>query len=459
MVNSTSKPWIRPPGILGDIADFIYANAVNQVFEVAIAATCAYVSGIVGRTYNISHTGLNGYYILLALTAGGKEGAAQGMDKLTGAVRLLVPTLIDQFMGPSGLQSAPALIKQLNETPCFLSHKGEIGLWLQKLTAKYANPNDVDLRGLLLDLFSKSGYGQVIRGSVYSDRAKNVPSINNPALTIFGDSTPLNFYKALNEDSISEGLVSRLTIFECPDKRPTYNKLNNSISPDSLLVSKLATLVKKCIEKDQTNEVINIAETEDATTYHMAFRERCMDRAYDDRENPTAQIWTRAHLRLLRLAGLAAVCVNPDAPCVDLECLQWAEQIVLRSVEAIVRRFEAGEVGEKNLINEQRKLLANIFIDFYYSKWNSQTAHSWGTTQEMHDARILPMRAISQKSSGYACFLNDKNPINSRNNLLREFMQNGVIGLSYPPTCPTKGKRGQMYVVLDVSSLTKTNRV
>lgn len=459
MATSIDNAWKNPPGLLADVTKFIYDNAVNQVPEVAISAACAYVGGIVGRTYNISHTGLNGYYILLARTAGGKESASQGMDKLTGALRLVVPTLIDQFIGPSNIASAPALIKQLNETPCFLSHKGEIGLWLQKLCAKYASANDVELRGLLLDLFAKSGHGQVIKGSVYSDRAKNVPSIANPAVTIFGDSTPFNFYKALDEDSINEGLVSRFTVFECQDKRPTYNKANNSVPPNELLVSKLAILVKKCIEKDQTNEVINIAETEDATEWHLAFREKCTDRAFDDRDKPTAQIWTRAHLRLLRLAGLGAVCVDPDAPCVTVEHLEWAEQIVLHGVEAIIRSFDAGQVGERSLIDEQRKLLANIFYDFYYSKWNSKTAHSWCVSEAMHNMRLLPMRAISQHTSNYACFKNDKNAINSRKNLLGEFQGDGVIAKFNPLKCPTKGRTGEMFVVLDVSSLTKTSPV
>jgi hypothetical protein len=438
--------WMQPPGLLGDIAAYIYGNAVNPVPEVAIAATCAYVGGIIGRTYNISRTGLNNYYILLARTAGGKEGASQGMDKLTGALRLVVPTLIDQFIGPSEIASPPALIKQLAETPCMVSHKGEIGFWLQKLCSKYANTNDSSLRGLLLDLFSKSGHGQVVKGSVYSDRAKNVPSINNPALTIFGDSTQEAFYKAIDEDSVAEGLVSRFTVFECEDKRPTYNKANNSFPPSAEIVWKLATLVKRCIEKDQTNEVINIAETEEATAYHMAFRERCTDKAFEDRESPTAQIWTRAHLRLLRLAGLAAVCVNPDSPCVTLTELQWAEQVVMHGIHAMLRRFEAGQVGEKSLYLEQKILMTRVLKTFWRDGY-CKKVESGGITAAMYEHKIVSQRYLQIYSMKHACFRNEKNATQAFKNILTEFIEGGLLSKIDMQRVKESGRTGIAYYV------------
>lgn len=438
--------WLSPPGLLGEIASFIYSNAVNPVAEVAISAAVAYVAGIVGRSYNISRTGLNQYVILLARTAGGKEGASQGMDKITGALRLVVPTLVDQFIGPSEIASPPALIKQLAETPCMVCHKGEIGFWLQKLTARYANPNDSSLRGLLLDLFSKSGYGQVIKSSIYSDRTKNVPSINHPALTIFGDSTQEAFYKAINEDSVAEGLVSRFTVFECVDKRPTYNKANNSFAPAPELIYKLATLIKRCVEKDQTNEVINITETEEATAFHMAFRERCTDKAFEDRESPTAQIWTRAHLRLLRLAGLAAVCVNADAPCIGLDELRWAEQVVNHGIYAMLRRFESGQVGEKSFYLEQKVLLTRVLKTFWRDGY-CKKVESAGINKAMYDSKIINHRYLQMYSMKHSCFRNEKNATQAFKNIISEFIDSGILARIDMMRVKEHGKTGAGYYV------------
>src|SRR5208283_2584903 len=57
-----------PPGLLGDIALFIFQNAVRPVKEIAIAGAIAYLAGITGKAYNISRTGLNHYIAILAPT-------------------------------------------------------------------------------------------------------------------------------------------------------------------------------------------------------------------------------------------------------------------------------------------------------------------------------------------------------------------------------------------------------
>ena len=126
-----------PPGLVGETARFIFRNAVHPVKEVATGAAIALMAGICGRAFNISNTGLNHYVVILAQTGGGKEGAASGIERLCSYVREKQP-LIDQFLGPAEIASPQALIKQLAETPCFMTHKGEMGFWMQKLTSKYA---------------------------------------------------------------------------------------------------------------------------------------------------------------------------------------------------------------------------------------------------------------------------------------------------------------------------------
>lgn len=71
-----------PPGLVGEIAQFIYAQAPRPVPEIALAGALGMVAGIAGRAYNVSGTGLNQYTLLLAPTGTGKEAIASGIDKL-----------------------------------------------------------------------------------------------------------------------------------------------------------------------------------------------------------------------------------------------------------------------------------------------------------------------------------------------------------------------------------------
>src|SRR5690606_28770541 len=109
-----------PPGLLGEIAQFIYAAAPRPVPEIAIAAAIGLMAGICGRGYNVSSTGLNQYLLLLAKTGRGKEAIQSGISKLIYAVRQQVPT-IEECIGPDEIASGPALYKYLNMKPAFVS--------------------------------------------------------------------------------------------------------------------------------------------------------------------------------------------------------------------------------------------------------------------------------------------------------------------------------------------------
>jgi hypothetical protein len=68
----------RPPGLLGELATFIYAQAPRPVAEIALAGAVALMAGICGRSYNVSGMGLNQYVMLIADTGTGKEAIAGG---------------------------------------------------------------------------------------------------------------------------------------------------------------------------------------------------------------------------------------------------------------------------------------------------------------------------------------------------------------------------------------------
>jgi hypothetical protein len=142
------------------ISDFVYSAAPSPLIEVAIAAAIAYIAGIVGRAYNVDGMGLNQYLVILADTGAGKNAAKTCIDKLDAAIWL--QHAVARRKGLGGIASSQALAKSLigdgkSNRLCSLSVLGEIGLWLQNLCNKRANPNDVGIRRALLDLYTCSG--------------------------------------------------------------------------------------------------------------------------------------------------------------------------------------------------------------------------------------------------------------------------------------------------------------
>lgn len=212
-----------PSGLLGDVARFIYEQAPYPNASIALAGAIGFLAGVVGREYNVSGLGLNQYILVLSPTGTGKEAIAGGISKLFASLSATVPSIIDRN-GPGYIQSAPGLIKALAKSPCFVSVIGEVGLRLAAMASPKASPNDKLTMAVLLDCYAKSGQGHILGAMAYSDKEKNIPAIDSPALTVVGEGVPESFYAAVDETHIASGLLPRFLAFENNKPRPYLNR-------------------------------------------------------------------------------------------------------------------------------------------------------------------------------------------------------------------------------------------
>jgi len=142
-----------PPGLIGQIARFIYAAAPRPVPEIALAAAIGLMAGICGRAYNVSGTGLNQYVLLLAPTGTGKEAMNSGIDRLMAEVQKSV-IAASEFIGPSEIASGQALVRYINEhSKCFVSIFDEFGHRLEVMSNPGANSAEKMFKRMLLQLF------------------------------------------------------------------------------------------------------------------------------------------------------------------------------------------------------------------------------------------------------------------------------------------------------------------
>jgi hypothetical protein len=443
-----------PPGMLGQVAQFIYNNAVYPVKEIAISAAIAFMSGICGRAYNISDTGLNHYLVVLAPTGGGKEGAASGIERFSSYIREKNP-LIDQFLGAADIASPQALIRHLsNISPCFMSQKGEMGLWMQKITDKHARPNETGMRQILLDLFMKSGHKDTFRGSIYSDKGKDIKPIQSPCFSLFGDATPHTFYRSVDEENVEEGFVSRFCIIECDmEEYPLFNESHGTIDADDRLVNQFAVLIRKVTNMHTSNTVLNIDETPEAHDAQMDFLNECHRKTRDGHDTPEGRIYSRAHLRVLRLAGLVAVGNNPNSPVLTPDCVEWARKFIVSGIAKVSWRFEQGEVGERTAYLEQQKTLRQFLFKYWNSGWNDVLMAQFGITKEMYNAKIITRRYLQGSLMSYAPFRKSRNPSWEFELALKALQECGVLWGIDMGKIRQSGKVGTAYYITDYEAL------
>lgn len=398
--------WTVPPGLLGEIAEYVYASAPRQVKEIALAAAIGLMAGICGRAYNVSGTGLNQYVLVLAGTGTGKEAVASGIDKLVRAVTPTVQSIRD-FIGPTEIASGQALIRYLSTHPCFVSIVGEFGLTLQAMCSPMATSSQVMLKKKLLELYNKSGEKDVMQPTIYSEKEKNTQVVHSPAFSILGESTPESYYSALDESMISGGLLPRFMCIEYLGKRPSLNPNHQLIEPSQKLVGMVGELATNALMLANNARVLQVVLDADAQKFADEFEKITTANINSSEIIVAKELWNRAHLKMLKLAALIAVGLNPNFPIITLDCIRWAHTLVDRDINNIFRRFESGKIGrntsEGNQTDEVRKIIKD-----YISRPYDATLQKYLVEPRMHQDRIIAWSYILRRLSASTGFRNDR---------------------------------------------------
>lgn len=419
--NNQLEDW--PTGLTGQIAKFFYHSSPRPIKEIAITGAIGYMAGIAGRAYNVSGTGLNQYILLLAGTGTGKESIASGISRLSSNIQPNCPTIIE-YIGPSDFSSGSALIKQMVRQPSIVSVVGEFGLRLAKMENVRRSTSDIQLKAELLDLYGKSGHGEVKRPLVYSDKANNTAAINSPALTILGESVPETFYGNITEEMILQGFIPRFLVVEYKGKVPDLNE-NRQAQPDNDLRNQLMMFVATATHLNSQNVAYNIKYKPQAEAALKEFGRYCTAKVNTNKEDASKQLWNRAHLKLLKLSGLLAVGDNPKAPEITLSNVNWAKQVILSEIKNIIERFDKGRVGIQNKELKQEEDFKSIVYQYLHN--DDELFHGTKVNPEMHHDKVIPFNVLTKLKRKIAFKDDYRGSRSALDNTIKAFIQQGAL--------------------------------
>lgn len=393
-----------PPGLIGEVAQYIYDNSPTPITEIALAGAIGLIAGITGRAYNISRTGLNQYVLLLSPTGSGKEAMANGIANIMNAVCTSVPAAAE-FRGPGELVSAPGLIRCFDKTPALFSIISEFGLKLNNMSNDRHYMHTV--QAALLQLFNKSGKGNVFDFTAYSDKQKNIPIVIAPSLTLIGESTGDEFYAALDERMVKSGLLPRFLIIEFKGKVPYYRETN--VKPPFYLIEKLTTLCAACLGAQSQNIVHDVAMTPEAKHLMDKFSYECTDKNNNSEFGVTKELWSRSHVKALKLAAVISVGIDWINPIITVENAKWCIEFVSSQNENLISKFTNDEVGQSVNGSSERKQQQDLIR--VISEYSSKPLKFWekyGVSMEMYEAGVIPYAAINRRLIAVASFRLDK---------------------------------------------------
>ena len=170
--------------------------------------------------------------------------------------------------------------------------------------------------------------GTVFIPHIRANQHDTRPPIQQPNLVIFGTSEKDKLFSAFSADSLTDGLIGRLMIFEGNDFGQRKKQHHKPSLPESILETtdwwfqKRATNINQAIPPPAIVPVAGEAEAIFDRFYHV-------HEQIQKENNPIKDaLWGRSVQQARQFALIYAASVNKENPIIDANAAQWAYELV-----------------------------------------------------------------------------------------------------------------------------------
>ncbi len=306
------------PGFLGEVAAFTNQNSFVLQPILALAGALALLSVLTGRKVRDKDGIRTNLYVLSVAGSGEGKDMARKTNK-----RILYAAGAPHLLGPESWASGSGLLAAVEKQPAILFQNDEIGRFLQTTGDAKKAPHLFSIVSILLKLYSSAD--DVFLGDAYADgRQKQIPQ---PHAVLFGTTVPESLYAGLSEDSVTNGLMGRMLIFEAPDRQQPTQEPDTIEPPESVI-----TTARKWAQWQvgsgnlggihPTTFVVPVASGADEQFRQLRAEARDRRAALG---NVLGSLWVRAVENARKLALLYACSVAiGESVCVDENAAKWA---------------------------------------------------------------------------------------------------------------------------------------
>ena len=350
----------------------------------------------------------------LAPSGTGKEAARSGINKLNKEVGFLCPTAIN-YRGADEIVSGPALIKDLSKNKCQLSIIGEFVIKMRDICGSKANSHESAIRRAMLQLFNLSGKNDSYGRTIYANPENNIDEIESPNFSLFCEGIPKTFNAELNDNMFMDGFLPRFLIIKYDGLKPYPNKHHDKAVPTEGLIQYIANLVEyvESITFPRNNKrrtVVDVQSNIEAANLLDKILNLQIEKENETDDDRKKAIWSRYYINTYKLAALPAIFDNIYNSIIR-ECdVNWANQIVLKNIELLLKDVDEGKVG--NVCNEtnQQNELIRIMKEFINKDWKEISGYCRDNrfSEILYKNKIIPLRFINKRLSNMKAFSEDR---------------------------------------------------
>lgn len=360
--------WDQVGGVIADLMTLMAATAKRPQPVLALGASLCAIGALMGRKYRTeSNIRSNLYVVGIAESGAGKNHSRIVINELFRKANLL------QYLGGNKIASGSGLLTAIQRQPAILFQLDEFGMFLSAAADRKRSPRYVcEILDLMTELYTTSGttYFGVEYASTQHNNAHR--AIHQPCACIYGTTTPLHFWQALQASNVADGSLARFLIMESEDDFPDSNEAFGVIDPPQDLIDKLILIHQgggklngNLTDVGAIDEVLIdpriVPMTPKARDTFRQLDQELVGRLRTSRGTGYSSILARIEENATKLALLRAVSRDPIDPQIEDHDAEWGIKLSRHCAELTIR--EASARVSENQVESHHKRAMQILRD------------------------------------------------------------------------------------------------
>ncbi|MBX3497772.1 MAG: DUF3987 domain-containing protein, partial [Parvibaculum sp.] len=307
---------LRVPGFIEQVMAFNLATATRPQPVLALAAAICLQAVLAARKVRDERGNrTNVYCVGVAPSGAGKDNARKVNKNILFAADMV------EHEGNEDLASDAGLVTAVEAEPAVLFQIDEFGRFLRTIGDPKKAPHLFNVLTALMKLYSSAD--TVFRGKAYADKKRN-KVVDQPCVSVYGTTVPEHFFESLTADSLSDGFIARLLVFESAET-PARQRAKATGVPEPLKQAAEwwgALQPGGNLFKEHPKPIV-VETTPEAGEVFDALAST-VDAELAKPDETGRSLWARAEEKACRLALIYACSANAEKPVIDADAARWA---------------------------------------------------------------------------------------------------------------------------------------
>lgn len=308
---------LRVPGFIEEVIAFNLATATRPQPVLALAAAICLQAVLAARKVRDERGNRTNLYCVGVAPSGAGKDHARKVSK-----NILFSSGLVEHEGNEELASDAGLVTAVEAEPAVLFQIDEFGRFLRTIGDPKKAPYLFNVLTALMKLYSSAD--TVFRGKAYADKKRN-KVVDQPCVSVYGTTVPEHFFESLTTDSLADGFVARLLVFEAPTDPPPRQRRPQGTIPESILEAARwwGDYTPGGNLRSEHPEPRVVPTTAEGGAVFDRLADLVDERLADETDAGRA-LWARAEEKACRLALVYACSACRESPVIDEAAASWA---------------------------------------------------------------------------------------------------------------------------------------